>query len=75
MKTYQEIEKIEKDKEILEAKRLLSKMDKKTALFFCEEIAKKLPSINDIPPIHRKSKDNYMQFYMFGVSSAIKELS
>jgi hypothetical protein len=49
-------------------------MDKKSALFFCEEMAKKLPSINDTPPIHRKARDNYMQFYMFGVISAINSL-
>ena len=68
MKTYLEQE------EIAEAKRLLSIMDKKTALIFCEEMAKKLPSINDTPPIHRKSRENYMQFYYNGVRSAINNL-
>ena len=68
MKTYLEQE------EIAEAKRLLSIMDKKTALFFCEEMAKKLPSINDTPPIDRKPRENYMQFYYNGVRSAINNL-
>jgi len=74
MKTYQELEQEEREQEIVEAKRLLSNMDKKSALFFCEEMAKKLPSINDTPPIYRKSRDNYMQFYYNGVRSAIKKL-
>ena len=70
MKTYLEQE----EKEIAEAKRLLSIMDKKTALFFCEEMAKKLPSINDTPPIDRKPRENYMQFYYNGVRLAINNL-
>jgi hypothetical protein len=74
MKTYQELEKEEREQEMAEAKRLLSNMDKKSALFFCEEMAKKLPSINDTPPIHRKARDNYMQFYYNGVRSAINSL-
>jgi hypothetical protein len=74
MKTYQEIEQEGREKELIEAKRLLSFMNKKQALIFCKEMAKKLPSINDTAPIHRKSRENYMQFYMFGVSSAINSL-
>lgn len=74
MKTYLELEQEQRNQEKEYAKILLSKMDKKTALFFCKEIAKKLPSINDTPPIHRKSPENYMQFYYNGVSSAINEL-
>lgn len=74
MKTYLELEKEDREKEMAEAKRLLSIMDKKTALVFCEEMAKKLPSINDTPPIHRKSRENYMQFYCNGVRSAINSL-
>ncbi len=74
MKTYLELEQEERGKEMAEAKRLLSIMDKKTALIFCEEMAKKLPSINDTPPIHRKSRENYMQFYYNGVRSAINSL-
>lgn len=48
-------------------------MDKETALLFCKELAKKLPNINDTPPIKRLPRENYMQFYMFGVSHAIRE--
>jgi len=57
-----------------EAKRLLSLMDKKTALIFCEELAKKLPNINDTPPVYRKSRENYMQFYYNGVRNEINKL-
>jgi hypothetical protein len=74
MKTYQELEQEDREKEMAEAKRLLSIMDKKTSLFFCEEMAKKLPNINDTPPIHRKPRENYMQFYYNGVRSAINSL-
>lgn len=71
MKTYQEIEQEEREQEMVEAKRLLSFMNKKQALIFCEEMAKHLPNINDTPPIHRKSRENYMQFYYNGVRLAI----
>jgi len=74
MKTYLELEQQDREKEMEEAKRLLLIMDKKTALLFCEEIAKKLPNINDTPPIHRKSRENYMQFYYNGVRNAINKL-
>ena len=37
-------------------------------------IKEQLPSINDTPPIHRKSRENYMQFYYNGVCSAINSL-
>lgn len=74
-KTIQEIEQEERQMEIDEAKKLLSVMDKKTALFFCDEISKKLPNINDTPPAYRKKRDNYMQFYMFGVKSVIEKIS
>ena len=75
MKPYQELEQEDREKEMAEAKRLLSIMGKKTALVFCEEMAKKLPSINNTPPIHRKSIENYMQFYYNGVRNAIKNLN
>lgn len=74
MKTLQETELEKLQKEEDEAKRLLSIMSKKQALIFCEELARKLPNINDTPPIHRKSRENYMQFYMFGVPNAIKNI-
>ena len=74
MKTFKELEQEEREKEMAEAKRLLLIMDKKTALIFCYELSKKLPSINDTPPIHRKSRENYMQFYYNGVTSCIKKL-
>lgn len=74
MKTYLELEQEEREKEMKEAKRLLSIMDKKTALVFCEEMAKKLPNINDTPPIYRKTRENYMQFYHNGVRHAINSL-
>lgn len=74
MKTHQESEQEDRKEEIIEAKRLLSIMDKKTALIFCKEMAKKLPSINDTPPIYRKSRENYSQFYYNGVCSAINKL-
>ena len=74
MKTYLQLQQEERVKEMAEAKRLLSNMDKKSALIFCEEMAKKLPSINDTPPIHRKPRENYMQFYCNGVRSAINSL-
>ena len=64
----------EREKELIEAKRLLSFMNKKQALIFCKEMAEHLPNINDTPPIHRKARETYMQFYMFGVSSAINSL-
>lgn len=74
MKNYLELEQEDREKEMAEAKRLLLIMDKKTALVFCEEMAKKLPNINDTPPIYRKSRENYMQFYYNGVISAINSL-
>jgi len=74
MRTVQEIESEEREKEMTEAKRLLSIMDKSNALLFCEEIAKKLPCINNTPPNFRKEAENYAQFYRFGVSSAINKL-
>jgi len=74
MKTAQEIETEQREKEMTEAKRLLSIMDKSNALLFCEEIAKKLPCINSTPPNFRKEAENYAQFYRFGVASAIKKL-
>jgi hypothetical protein len=74
MGTYLEQEETNREKANAEAKRLLSIMDKKTALFFCEEMAKKLPNINDTPPIHRKPRENYMQFYYNEVRNAINSL-
>lgn len=72
MEKYEDREKELKAKHIKEAKRLLTVLNEKQALFYCEEIAKKLPSINNTPPIKRKSDENYMQFYMFGVANEIK---
>lgn len=64
----------DQQKAIDEAKRLLSLMSKKSALILCEELAKKLPNINDTPPIYRKPIENYMQFYMFRLPAAINEV-
>lgn len=74
MKTHLEIEREEREKEMKEAIRLLKMFTKEQALFFCEEMAKKLPNINDTPPIHRKPRENYMQFYHNGVRHAINNL-
>lgn len=63
-----------KNKQMNEAKNLMSKMTKEQALFFCEELSKRLPNINNTPPIHRMSEDNYMQFWALGVTSALKSL-
>jgi len=73
MKTQFELDIEQRKEELDEAKRLLSIMDKKTALIFCEELAKKLPNINDTPPINRKHRSNYMQFYYNGVRNAINK--
>lgn len=72
--SYIELQRQERKKEKSEAKRLLSIMSKEVAIVFCEEMAKKLPSINDTPPISRKSSENYMQFYRFGVITQLNKL-
>lgn len=72
--TYQEKEQQVIEQQIVEAKKLLSKMNKEQAILFCEQIAQKLPNINDIPPIHRQSEDKYQQFWRFGVVSALNDL-
>jgi len=72
MKTAQQIDEEEKQKAVSEAKRLIGIFGESNALLFCEEMAKKMPNINDTPPIHRMPRENYMQFYMFAVPSEIK---
>lgn len=72
--THEETENQQRIEELEEAKRLLKILNKKQALFFCEEMAKKLPNINNTPPIHRIERKNYMQFYLNGVSSAIEKI-
>ena len=72
--TLQEQEKQIKEQRIAEAKKLLSKMNKEQAIFFCEQLAEKLPNINETPPIHRQSEDKYKQFWKFGVVSALNAL-
>lgn len=71
---YQEREKLIKEKQIAEAQKLLGKMNKEQAMFFCEQMAEKLPNINDTPPIYRQSEDKYQQFWRFGVVSALNAL-
>ena len=44
------------------------------ALICVEEIIKLLPCINETPPIHRKSEENYIQFWKYGVKSEIQKL-
>ena len=47
---------------------------KQCALICVEEIIKLLPCINETPPIHRKSEENYIQFWKYGVKSEIQKL-
>lgn len=75
MKTLQEREQEEKQKQVGEAKRLLNVFNREQALFFCEELAKKLPNINLIPPAYREASENYSQFYSYGVPNEIKILT
>jgi hypothetical protein len=49
-------------------------MNTEQAIFFCEQLAERLPNINHTPPIHRESEDKYLQFWQFGVVSAIKAI-
>jgi hypothetical protein len=49
-------------------------MNKEQAIFFCEQIAEKLPNVNETPPIYRQSEDKYQQFWRFGVVSALNAL-
>ena len=72
--TSQEREQSLKNQQIQEAKKLLEKMNKEQAIFFCEQIADKLPNINDTPPIRRMNEDKYQQFWRFGVVSALNAL-
>jgi hypothetical protein len=58
---------------LVEAERVLKLFPKSYALIFCEEIAKKLPSVNDTPPVKRLSYDNYRQFYLNRVSFIIRD--
>ena len=44
---------------------------KECALILCEELAKRLPSINDTPPIHRLSDENYRQCWIGSIPNAI----
>lgn len=67
----QQKEKQLKKQQLVEAKKLLVKMNKEQAIYFCEQLAKKLPNINETPPIHRQSEDKYQQFWRFGVISAL----
>jgi len=47
---------------------------KQGALICVDEIQKRLPCINETPPIHRKSEDNYKQFWKYGVKQAINKM-
>jgi hypothetical protein len=62
-------------KYIQEAEKLLDKMNKEQAILYCEQLAEKLPNINDTPPIHRLTEDKYQQYWRFGVVSAIKTIT
>lgn len=64
------------------AKELVDKIDsanefinrdraKVIAKIFAEELASRLPNINQTPPIHRLSEDSYMQFWKFNIPNAI----
>jgi len=44
---------------------------KNIARIFAEEMASRLPNINETPPIHRVSEDKYMQFWKFNIPVAI----
>jgi hypothetical protein len=72
--TFQEKQAELKRQHILEAKRLLILFSKDQALIFCKEVAEKLPKINDTPPVHRKSEDNYAQFYLGGVTHELNNM-
>jgi hypothetical protein len=74
MKTNAELQKEEDLKGKKEAIRLVNKFGKILALEVCEELIKVLPNINETPPIHRKSIDNYYQFYMFRVTDEINKI-
>jgi hypothetical protein len=63
-----------KEQQFTEAEKLLNKMNTEQAIFFCEQLAERLPNINHTPPIHRESEDKYLQFWQFGVVSAIKAI-
>ena len=47
---------------------------KDCSLILCEELAKRLPSINDTPPIHRLSDENYRQCWIGSIPKAINAL-
>ena len=47
---------------------------KDCALILCDELAKRLPSINDTPPIHRLSDENYRQCWIGSIPKAINAL-
>ena len=64
-----------KQQQMFEAEKLLGKMSKETAILFCEQLAEKLPNINDTPPIYRQSEDKYQQFWRFGVASCLNDLT
>lgn len=72
--TASERDKLVKENQIKEAKKLLEKMSKEQAAFFCEQIAERLPNINETPPIYRQSEDKYQQFWRFGVVAALNAL-
>jgi hypothetical protein len=44
---------------------------KSNALICAEQIAKRLPNINDVPPVHRVSEEGYMQFWRHNVTKEI----
>lgn len=71
--THEVEEKLEREKEQSEATRILSVFNKEQAIFFCEEMAKKLPCINDTPPIRRKERENYRQHY-YSIKRLIEKL-
>lgn len=48
---------------------------KQAALVCCEEIAKRLPNINETPPIYRNDDINYFQFWKFGVKRELQKIN
>jgi hypothetical protein len=55
-----------------EATRLVNLFGKEKALMVCEELSKVMPNINETPPIKRKERYFYFQFYMFDVTCQIE---
>lgn len=50
--------------EVSKAKELLGIMNIKQAIYLCEQLAERLPSINNTPPVWRHDEDRYRQFWI-----------